>query len=212
MPDWRDPQQIPQFGMTALKQVTGSPGAGMDPGNDREYYLTMAGYNFKTGAYEPYDTFPRLPADQVFLCASGPFDLPAEGATTVVLMIVLADWHDIYAQPDSALVKADCSGQSVYDRHWFLPGPPVAPGLTCVPGDKQVTLIWSTASETEPDRYYPVVSNPGSPLYDPYYRQFDFQGFRIWKSRTGKPGDWTLLGSYDLADGRHLHHQRSILA
>ncbi len=201
VPDWRDPKQIPQFGVTALKQVTGSPGAGMDPTIDREYYLTMAGYDFTTGAYEPYDTFPRLPADQVFMNASGPFDLPQDGMVTVVFMIVLADWHGIYGLPDSALVRADCSGQSVYDLHWYLPGPPSAPALACLPGDKQVTLIWNNASEAESDKYYPVISNPESPLYDPYYKQFDFQGFRVWRSQTGKPGDWTLLGSCDLADG-----------
>jgi hypothetical protein len=201
VPDWRDPPQIPQHGMTALKQVTGAPGAGMDPSNDCEYYLTMAGYNFKTGAYEPYDTFPRLPDDQVFMNASGPFDLLADEMTTVVFMIVLADWHGFYGRPDSALVRADCSGQSVCDHHWFLPGPPSSPVLTCVPGDKQMTLIWNNASETEPDKYYRVVSNPGSPLYDPYYQQFDFQGFRIWRSQTGRPGDWTLLGFHDRADG-----------
>ena len=53
-PDWRDPSEIPQLGMTAFKRFT----LNLEPNLDNERYVTLAGYNFKTMVYEPYDTAP----------------------------------------------------------------------------------------------------------------------------------------------------------
>lgn len=199
VPGWRDPAEIPQYGMTAFKRFT----LNLEPNKDNERYVTMAGYNFKTGAYEPFDTVPPSPDDQRFLQVSGPFELEADSTATVLVGVIFARWFGIYARPDSALVKVDATCQFIYDMNWLLPGPPPPPILTCVPGDKKVTLIWSNLSENTPDPYYDVVhfADPNSPIYDPYYMKFDFEGYRIWRSQTAKTSDWKLLATFDKTNG-----------
>ncbi|UCC12582.1 MAG: hypothetical protein JSW02_03365, partial [candidate division WOR-3 bacterium] len=195
-PDWRDPSQIPQLGLTAFKRFT----LNLEPNLDNERYVTMAGYNFKTGVYEPYDTVPPQPDDQRILQVSGPFELDADSTAVVLIGIMFAHWHDIFGRPDSAVAMIDNTVQFIYDKNWLLPGPPPPPNLTCIPGDKEVTLVWDNFPETAPDPYYEIVSQPG-PLYDPYYQQYDFEGYGVWKSLTGETGDWELLSRCDKANG-----------
>jgi len=199
VPGWRDPAEIPQFGLTAFKRFT----LNLEPNRDNERYTTMAGFNFKTGAYEPFDTIAPSPDDQRFLQVSGPFSLEADSVTTVLVGIVFAKWYHVYGTPDSALAKIDGTCQFIYDMNWLLPGPPPPPTLTCVPGDHKVTLIWNNLSEITVDPYYNVVhfAPPSSPVYDPFYLPYDFQGYRVWKSLTGRVSDWALVSSYDLSDG-----------
>jgi hypothetical protein len=192
-PDWRDPSEIPQLGMTAFKRFTLS----LEPNRDNERYMTLAGFNFKTGAYEPFDTVPPSPDDQRILQCSGPFELDPDSTVIILVGIVFAYWYDIYGRPDSALVEIDNTAQFIYDKNWLLPGPPPPPNLLLIPGDTRVTLSWTSAPETTSDPYYDIVSKPG-PLYDPFYRQYDFEGYRIWRSLTGQTDDWQLLASYDL--------------
>ena len=115
VPDWRDPSQWPQIGMTALKRLT----LQIAPNIDAERYATMAGYNFLTGMYEPYDTIPPNPEDWRFLVASGPFSLAPDSIVTLVFAVMFADWHFIYQTPDSALALVDKWAQYFYDMYWF---------------------------------------------------------------------------------------------
>jgi len=116
VPDWRDASENPQKGMTALKRFT----LNLDPNTDPQRYLTLAGYNFQNGQYEPFDTVPSSPDDQRFLLSSGPVNIPADSVVTFVFAVVLANWHDIYGSPDTALVLADHWAQRYYDMSWFL--------------------------------------------------------------------------------------------
>lgn len=115
LPDWRDASENPQIGMTALKRFT----LQFEPNIDAERYATMAGYNFLTGLYEPYDTIPGDPDDQRFLMASGPFDLAPDSVVTLVFAVIFADWHSIYQTPDTALALVDKWAQYFYDMYWF---------------------------------------------------------------------------------------------
>jgi len=199
VPGWRDPAEIPQYGMTAFKRFT----LNLEPNKDNERFVTMCGFNFKTGAYEPFDTVPPPPDDQRFLQVSGPFELEADSITTVLVGVIFARWDGLYTTPDSALVQIDATCQFIYNMNWLLPGPPPPPILVCVPGDKKVTLIWSNLSENTLDPYYNVVhyADSTSPVWDPYYLPYDFEGYRIWRSQTGQTSDWLLLASYDKANG-----------
>jgi len=116
VPDWRDPSQWPQFGLTALKRFT----LIFKPNTDAERYKVMAGYNFLTGAYEPYDTIPPDPDDHEFLMASGSFDLAADSIATLVFAVVFADWYGFFFRPDTALALVDKWAQRFYDQYWFL--------------------------------------------------------------------------------------------
>jgi len=199
VPDWRDPAEIPQLGLTAFMRFT----LNLEPNKDNERYVTMRGYNFKTGAIWPPDTEPSAPDDQRFLMCSGPFDLEPESTVTIVAGFMIANWDGIFLRADTALALLDHYCQTTFDLNWLVPGPPPSPALACIPGDKKVILVWNNLAEITPDPYYYVVHNaPYQPIDEPYYEEYDFQGFRIWKSRTGRPSEWTLLATFDKTDGR----------
>jgi hypothetical protein len=114
VPDWRDPSENPQHGMTAFKRFT----LNFEPNKDNERYLTMAGYNFQTGAYEPYDTAAAQPDDQRFLMSSGPFDLMADSSVHFIFAIILADWDQQAGSPTNAIAGVDKAAQDHYDMFW----------------------------------------------------------------------------------------------
>ncbi len=117
VPDWRDASENPQLEMTALKNFI----LGAEPLVDSERYLTLAGYNFQTGVYEPYDTIIPTPADQRLLLSTGPFDLPVDAMITVTFAIVLADYgSDATPAAESCLVMTDHWAQWQYNMNWFL--------------------------------------------------------------------------------------------
>lgn len=111
LPDWRDASENPQLGMTAYKRFLLS----LEPNKDNERYLTLAGYNFTTGQYEPYDTILTPPDDQRFLISTGPFNLMPDSMLAIVFTLILTQWHDIYQTPDTALVLVDKWAQLHYD-------------------------------------------------------------------------------------------------
>ncbi|MCX8014609.1 MAG: T9SS type A sorting domain-containing protein, partial [candidate division WOR-3 bacterium] len=57
--------------LTAFKKFTLS----FDPLYDKDQYKTMAGYNYLSGMYEPYDSVDITPGDKRILLSSGPFNL-----------------------------------------------------------------------------------------------------------------------------------------
>jgi hypothetical protein len=116
VPDWRDPSQWPQIGMSALKQFR----LNFEPQTDPERYATMAGYNILAGVYEPYDTLIPDPDDQRFLISSGPFDLEPDSIVTVVFALMFADWMGIYVRPDTALALIDQYAEDYYNMYWYL--------------------------------------------------------------------------------------------
>lgn len=116
VPDWRDASENPQYGMTALKQFT----LNVEPQFDAARYMTLAGYDFQTGIYEPFDTVATVPDDQRFLMSSGPFDLDPDSMVTIVFAVFFADWYGIYQTPDTALVPIGETVQLYYDMYWYL--------------------------------------------------------------------------------------------
>jgi hypothetical protein len=116
VPDWRDPSQWPQLGMTALKRFT----LLFDPATDAQRYATLAGFNFLTGQYEPFDTVPSNPADQRFVLASGPFNLAPDSVATLIFAVMFADWYGMYMTPDTALVLVDQWAEDYYNMYWYL--------------------------------------------------------------------------------------------
>lgn len=115
VPDWRDASENPQHGMTAFKRFTLSA----EPNIDAERYLTLAGYDFQTGIYNPYDTAPPMPDDQRFLMSSGPFDVPADSSIFMVFAVMLTDWDSLQVRPDTAIALVDKWAQLWYDMYWF---------------------------------------------------------------------------------------------
>ncbi|OGC38981.1 hypothetical protein A2Y85_03240 [candidate division WOR-3 bacterium RBG_13_43_14] len=115
VPDWRDASENPQIGLTAMKLFT----LNLDPNKDNERYMTLAGYNFKTGEYCPFDTMPPEPDDMRCLLASGPFSIKPDSSIMLVFAIMFANWRGIYQKPDTAIVLVDKWAQLYYDMNYY---------------------------------------------------------------------------------------------
>lgn len=110
----------------------------------------------------------------------------------------------------SLLGKAGVA-QAVFDSKFLLPFAPDAPEFFLIPGDGQVTVMWRpSAAETDGDPYFQVAKDAaivpaggGAPvansLYDANYRQFDVEGYRIYRGRSDTPTGLKLVAQYDYA-------------
>ncbi|HEU4800778.1 MAG TPA: T9SS type A sorting domain-containing protein [Gemmatimonadales bacterium] len=120
----------------------------------------------------------------------------------------LAEQSEYEVVPGSLLGKA-LVAQSVFDARFLLPFAPASPEFYLVPGDNQVTVLWRpTATEATGDAYFSVASQfetlpeggglpVENPLYDPNYRQFDVEGYRVYRGRVDAPNSLTLLAQFD---------------
>lgn len=198
----RDEQTGAPLGMTSFKKFT----IDIDPPTDVAQYLTMAGYDYRTGIYNPYDSIDEQPMDKRFITCTGPFNLPPGSVATILVACLAAPyggpgelWHLRDTNDLKPLVKLAVTAQYIYDQGWLLPGPPAASNAVLYPMDKAIRIVWDDLAERTPDPYYEVTSDPASPGYDPYYKQYDFEGYKLYKSSDGI--NWTLLTQCDLNNG-----------
>ncbi len=97
-----------------------------------------------------------------------------------------------------SLLDKSLVAQAVFDNKFLLPFAPDAPDFYLIPANNQVTVVWQTsATETTGDPYFVVASDPTSALYDPNFRQFDVEGYRIWRGRSS--AEMELVIQYDYA-------------
>lgn len=154
----------------------------VDPGTDVERYDVMAA----NGTFD-VDAGPQ---DKRFCMPTGPFTLePGDTARVVVGILCANDLPSLQAACDLA--------QQMYDEGWVSPSPPPEPKITLVPKDGEVIIVWDNKAET---------------ALDPVTKEQDFEGYRLYKSRTGigplgnwNPADptteWQLIAQWDLANG-----------
>lgn len=107
-------------GMIGLKMLSSHPLAAFkqftlqyEPEWDRERYLTLAGYDYETGLYEPFDTIWPSPDDQRILMSVGPINSFAPGDS------ISFDWALIYGAdqmpPSPDLEDKADRAQAFYD-------------------------------------------------------------------------------------------------
>ena len=98
-----------------------------------------------------------------------------------------------------SLLDKSLVAQGVFDNQFLLPFAPDAPDFYLVPSNNKVTVVWAkSATETSGDPYFAVASNPLSgPLFDPNFRQFDVEGYRVWRGRSA--AQMELVAQYDYA-------------
>ncbi len=115
----------------------------------------------------------------------------------------IIDQSEVQTVPRSLLDK-DKVAQAVFDNKFLLPFAPDAPLFFLVPGDGKVTLAWQKSkTETDGDPYFDVASqllNPdltANALYDPNYRKYDVEGYRIWRGRT--QAEMQVIAQFDYA-------------
>jgi hypothetical protein len=72
--------------------------------------------------------------------------------------------------------------QALVDAKFLLPAAPEPPEFFLIPGDNAVTVVWRpSASETTGDPYFALASDRTLALYDPNYRRFDVEGYRVYR-------------------------------
>lgn len=110
--------------------------------------------------------------------------------------------------PGSLLRKA-LVAQSIFDSKFLLPFAPEPPDFFLIPGNQQITVVWKPSStESDGDPYFQVAKDAavvpeggGAPvpnaLYDANYRQFDVEGYRIYRGRADTPTALRLIAQYD---------------
>lgn len=109
--------------------------------------------------------------------------------------------NEVTTVPRSLLNKG-LVAQAVFDGKFLLPFAPEPPQFFLIPGDNQVTVVWQP-SNTETvkagggDPFFALASNPASALYDPNFRQYDVEGYRIYRGRTS--GALQLVAQFDYA-------------
>ncbi len=117
--------------------------------------------------------------------------------------------QDEFTVVPGSLLGKSLVAQTVFNNHFLLPFAPTAPDFFLIPGDKQVTILWKTSpSEATGDAFFavastPTVTTPTGPapnaLYDPNYRKFDVEGYRIYRGRSDSPSGLKLLVQFDYA-------------
>lgn len=198
---------------------------GTDPRNDGERYNLLAGLyangNVKAGCgVDDYYAFRGNPvtqsgcdvatsaqqADQRILHGVGPFTLQA-GATQVIWAGVIgATGADRISAVDNML-RSDDQAQITFDNGLIAPVAPTPPNIKVLALDGRVMVTWDNRSEFSEDPYGDVVGIKIANGFTTDYVRKDFQGYRVYKSRTGLSGEYTLLAEYDRDD--NLTHVRN---
>ncbi|MEW6509866.1 MAG: hypothetical protein AB1428_02785 [Bacteroidota bacterium] len=102
------------------------------------------------------------------------------------------------------LVRRKKTVQQIYNANYRFAKPPDLPRVTAVPGDRRVTLYWDDRAEDS---------------YDPFLREHDFEGYRVYKSTDpnflealvitdayGKKTYRKPIAQFDLKDGKKGLH------
>src|SRR5437899_2201270 len=109
----------------------------------------------------------------------------------------IIEQDEVRSVPRSLLDKA-LVAQAVFANKFLLPFAPDAPPFFLIPGDNKVTVVWQKSkTETTGDPFFAVASDATSPLYDPNFRQFDVEGYRIYRGRTTSA--LSLVAQFDYA-------------
>lgn len=123
---------------------------------------------------------------------------------------------NIVQQDETRAIRGSLLGkalvaQSIFDSKFLLPFAPDAPDFFLIPNNEQVTVVWRpSASESTGDPFFAVASQVtvvpegggapvANPLYDPNYRNFDVEGYRVYRGRADTPNSLKLLAQFDYA-------------
>ncbi len=193
-----EPAEGEQIGMTAYKIFTLQAG---DPPGDGKQYLALQGKEWWVTPpnYNPFDSTDNTPNDKRFLQSTGPFVLAPDSMVTMTIGAMAASMSHLPSDRDTSfwqLAITDNAAQQVYNNNWLAPQPPPSPSFALIPGDGKVTIVWDNSPENFNDPYYPLAR-----ASDPLFREKDFEGYKVYRSLTGKTGDWRLLTQCDMKDG-----------
>lgn len=164
----RDITESDQEGLTSFHAATYTNGLPNVPKN-----TTLMWEWLSSETIDPNQELLQNAGDNVFNFGTGPLTL-APGETQRFSMAILFGQN-----LDDLLLNAETSFR-VLESDYLFAKPPEKPKVTAVPGDGKVTLYWDAGSEKS---------------FDPFTRIFDFQGYKIYRSR-----DYTFSDVYTITD------------
>jgi len=127
----------------------------------------------------------------------GYIDRNLENPDAIELGANKVNQRNIAVVPGSLLGRA-LVAQTVFDSKFLLGSAPDAPPFYLIPGDNKVTVIWDESpTEQTGDPFFVAASDPDNALFNPNYRQFDVEGYRVWRGLD--PGTLELLEQFDKA-------------
>jgi hypothetical protein len=209
--DRTDLNESDQIGLTGFKMNRIRAGVGNpDPTTDGILFYTENN-NWPQRLYEKFtDPFEPARFDSAlasnynigFLFASGPFQLRAGQRERFSLALG-------YGADLTELRNTVGTVQQIYNANYQFAVPPPMPTLTAEAGDGYVVLSWDDVAERG---------------VDPVTGEFDFEGYRIYRSTdpefrdperitTGRGNDIGLMkpnAQFDLRDGRRGYSQKSV--
>lgn len=65
-----------------------------DPVLDPQRYLTLLGYNYRTGQHEPYDSIDNIPGDKRGLLSLGPFEILPDSIITFYFAVIGSPYRE----------------------------------------------------------------------------------------------------------------------
>jgi hypothetical protein len=154
------------------------PEGGVDDDNqDALKYAELRGTNVPNDPDNRiFETFEE-PQDVRHLSCSGPYlrFLPGE-TVEVTLAVVMAQSLDELQRHTQMAIQQ-------FEMGYLGTAPPPPPRFVVTPQDRRVYLSWDRSSESNVDLITGVA---------------DFEGYRVYRSRTGVEGTWQLLADYDV--------------
>ena len=169
-----------------------------DPGPDYDNPNSM---EIRRSVMTAYDIHPIFGSEDLTIC---PDD------TTYFNYALICAWPatddpvsnistaDGLALESKGMIETAKLAQTLFNSDFKLPRPPQAPSVKLIPGDGKVTVTWDDQAVRSRDDFYDVYQSQGT-IND--YRQYDFEGFRIYRSTTGKVEDAVMLAQFDLKNG-----------
>lgn len=123
-----------------------------------------------------FETFEE-PQDVRHLSGSGPYlrFQPGETISLTMAVVMGQSLDDLKDNTRRAIQQ--------YEMGYLGTAPPPSPRLTVTPGDRKVSLSW----DNSPERARDLITG-----------EEDFEGYRVYRSRTGVEGTWQLLADYDV--------------
>ncbi len=108
------------------------------------------------------------------------------------------DQFKVEVVPLSLLGRA-LVAQTIFDNKFLLGFAPEAPNFYLVAGDRQVTVVWEESpTEETGDPFFSAAGDPANALYNPNYREFDVEGYRVYRGTD--PSNLRLVAQFDKAD------------
>lgn len=114
------------------------------------------------------------------------------------------DQFDVNVVPGSLLGRA-LVAQTIFDNKFLLGFAPERPNYFLVPGSNQVTVVWEPSpTEESGDPFFVAAGDPGNALFNANYRQFDVEGYRIYRGTD--PSSMRLIAQFDKSGSTFIDH------